>query len=177
MSNYIIIGVVIILAFIVVKKKMKKERQIKELMNCSTYVNIVKPIVYALEKEGDQLSYRKPYKSYYGYVGMIFVSDNNKFNDNGSIQFFNYLSDIEWAILGLKNQNGGIRKHMAIQFKEIGVLLTADAATTVDPPEIPKWLMIAAKIFKESGYVLTNPDWFYENDFSEPQKYLNVMFR
>jgi len=176
MVGYIIIGVVIISVFIVVKK-IKKERQIKELMNCFAYVNIVKPIEYALEKEGYQLSHRKPYKCYYGYVGMILVSGNNEFDDCGAIQFVEYPSDLHGAIFGLKNKNRGINKCMAIQFKEIGVLLTSNFETTVDPPKIPKWLMIAAKIFKESGYELTDPDWIYEDSSSEPQKYLNVMFR
>ena len=155
-------------------------------MNSFGYVNIVKPLEIVLEKKGYRLSYGDPYKYTYGYVGNAYVYKSSEYDMLGSISYAPYPSDLQSAIFSLQTKNiganegevaAGYKKYMAIHNGKTGVLLMSEKATNVNPPDIPEWLMIAAKMFQESGYEFTDPDWVNEDQYSNPQKYLNVMFK
>ena len=189
MAGFIVFVVItaIVILIIVKKNKQKNERKQAELMNSFGYTNIVKPLQYVLEKEGYELSSVSTYKSDYGYKGFISVYDkSDKSKRIGSINFATYSADLDSAINDLLFKNigtndgevaSGNKKYMAVQNGKIGVLLYSQIATVTNPPDIPEWLMIGAKLYKERSSEFTDPDWVYKKENSDYKKYLNVMFR
>jgi len=162
----------------------KKIENHEDLKNHLGYNVIVKPLQYALVKQGYHLSGSCD-KATYGYVGNIYITDESH-KRIGSIHFASRLWDLGNVEYSLQCANlvksssdiyAGELKYMAIQNGKMGVLLRSDIATATNPPDIPEWLMIGAELFKASGYDFTDPDWVHERGFLDYRKYLNVMFR
>ena len=185
MVGFIVFVAVIVIVIIFVKKK-KNERLKEELMNSFGYINIVKPLQSALEKEGYRVDSSSPSKELYGYSGTMYVYKADGHDMLGSIYFATCSADLDSSVDYLISENigadngevaSGYKKYMAIQNGKIGVLLKSAIATATNPPDIPEWLMIGARVFEESGYEFTDPDWVSEEDDSDYEHYLNVMFR
>jgi len=159
----------------------------EELKNSLGYKEIVKPLQYALVKHGYRLTCSS-FKTTFGYTGIIYVYNKSSsgYEWLGEIAFAKGPVNLGSCEYNLKTKNigcdapdihNGKMKYMAIQNGRISVLLYSLIATATNPPDIPGWLMIGARVFMASGYDFIDPKWVYENDYSDYRKYLNVMFR
>jgi len=174
------------------EEEVNKKEQRERFLEYFGYLNIIIPLENALEVKGYRFTHKSPYTSGNGYMARIIIDDTNLNKQAGVIIITtppggadNYL----WCLHSLRMLNMGDENakndlsirgdsknligfsyFQAIEIEKTGVLMVSATPTT----DIPEWLMIAARIYKESGIPLANPKWYYEKE--QNKRFLNVMF-